>query len=293
MSIGSSLAARTSTMSRRVRKNLNLLLRYRTINPVGVSEHQVNGLKLALDFTAPNHRQIYEQGAFESELTETIDKMSRDGDIFVDIGANFGWHSLSFLQHRPDAQVYAFEPSRKMFLLLSRSLKINGYEDRCHASRVALSNRQCTSTLKTFSALDPMHASLFALADWACEEEEVELDTLDSQAEKFMAPPTLIKCDVEGGERDVLLGARDIMSGKHGVPPVWFLEANYEASGMAGFFPWDLLDIAARCAPYEGFCIREGAVKALISRTSLRHGDTLILAIPEMHRDRLSKVTTA
>jgi FkbM family methyltransferase len=290
VSITSSIAFRSFSGFRRVKKNLDLLVHHRTLHPVGTQIHQVNGLKLALDFQAPNHRQIYEQGSFESELTEVIKRMMQPQDVFVDIGANFGWHSLNALSNYPMVQVHAFEPSKRMFELLKRSLDVNGYRNRCSCERVALSDRCGTSKLKTFSELDPMHASLYALADWEFQEEDVDLETLDSRAESFSSPVNVIKCDVEGGERDVLLGSVRLMRGEFGPPPVWFLEANYESSGMAGFFPSDLIDISGQYAPYEPFCIRDGQVKPLRSRTSLRHGDNFILAIRDLHSDRLRKV---
>jgi hypothetical protein len=145
--------------------------------------------------------------------------------------------------------------------------------------------------LKTFPGLDAMHASIYPLGDCSYQEEEVELDTLDSQARRFVAPAAVIKCDVEGSERDVLLGAEGILSGEFGPPPIWLLEANYETAGMAGYFPWQLIDIAAAHAPYEGYYLRDGRIRPLPCKTSLRHGDTLILALPELHRERLNSVT--
>jgi FkbM family methyltransferase len=226
---------------------------------------------------------------FESELTNILDRAARPDDVFVDIGANFGWHSLALLASRSDVKCsYAFEPSKKMFSLLKTSIELNSLDERCYPRRVAITDRKGKNTLKTFTDLDPMHASLYPLADWTFEEEEVELDTLDSQAESFVAPPTIIKCDVEGGERDVLLGARGVLEGKYGPPPLWFLEANYEAASMAGYFPWDLIEIASSRAPYRGYSIRSGTIVPLAGRTSLRHGDTLILAIPDLHSARLA-----
>lgn len=288
----SSLTSRSSLLARRLKGNLNLLLRHGTTHPQGVCVHQVDGLKLALDFVHPNQRQVYEGEAFESELTDIIKRASMPEDVFVDVGANFGWHSLALLSARQDVfAAYAFEPSNKMFSLLQDSIALNKLQERCHARQLAIADRKGTGTLKTFCDLDPMHASLYPLADWKYDEEYVELDTLDSQAESFTKPPSVIKCDVEGGERNVLLGAQAVLAGKYGPPPVWFLEANYEAAGMAGFFPWDLVEIASRRAPYQAYCIRGGRVVAVAGRTSLRHGDTLILAIPDFHRDRLAACT--
>jgi FkbM family methyltransferase len=289
MSVISSLTSRTSTLNRRLKSNLNLLLHHRTTHPSGVLALEVDGLRFALDLDYPNQRHVYEQGGFERELTDIISRLSEPGDVFIDIGANFGWHSVALLARNANVSCsYAFEPSSNMFKLLSESIALNKLEGRCHARRLAITNLIGKSTLKTFADLDPMHASLYPLADWPYEEEEIELSTLDLQVEAISRPPSLIKCDVEGGERDVLLGAGRVLAGEFGPPPIWLLEANYEAAGMAGFFPWDLVQIATSHAAYEAHCIRNGHVVPIAHRSALRHGDTLILAIPELHRRRLA-----
>ncbi len=274
--------------SRRLIKQLSLFVRYGSFHPTGVHQYDFDGTKLILDFSTPLYRFIYFQDGFEPDVTSILHRAFNEGEVFVDIGANIGWHTLTLLTKRQDVLMsYAYEPSAQTYNLLKRGITANRLDERCCAKRLAISDKAGKATLKTFVGLDPMHTSLFPLADWEYEEEEVELCTLDAQAETFIAPASVIKCDVEGGERDVLLGAKGILSGKFGPPPLWFLEANYEASGMAGFFPWQLIEIAAQFAPYQGYCIRDGQIVKLINHTALRHGDTLILAIPEVHHERL------
>lgn len=288
MLAASTLASRISFRSKILRKKLSLFVRHGSLNPSGVHQFEFDGIKLFLDLSAPIHKFIYYQDGFEPELTSVLSKVIGVGETFVDIGANIGWHTISLLKKHPDISViHAYEPSLQTFTLFNRNIAANNCEDRCQAKRIAISNKKGKATLKTFIGLDPMYSSLFPLADWDYKEEEVELDTLDSQVETFPKPPSVIKCDVEGAERDVMLGATGVLSGKYGEPPVWFLEANYEASGMAGFFPWELIEIAAQCSPYEGFGIRNHEIFKLQSNKALRHGDTLVLAVPEIHRERL------
>jgi FkbM family methyltransferase len=215
------------------------------------------------------------------------------GEAFVDIGANIGWHTLSLVVKCPDVYSYAFEPSKEIFSLLSKNIIANSCQARCFAKQIALSDKKGKATLKKFIDLDPMHASLYPLADYSYEEEEVEIDTLDSQAETFTAPIGIIKCDVEGSERDVLQGSQRLLKGEFGQPPIWILESNYETSGMANFFPWQLIGIAAQYAPYQGYHIRNGRIVELSHHTALRHGDSLILAIPDLHKDRLERANSS
>lgn len=291
MSTPSVLRSKSSTFARHLARTGVRLIKRKAAKPSGVRLCEINNVKLMLDLSTPMHRSIYIEKGFETEATTILHNMIRPGEVFVDIGANVGWYLLSILEKHCANMVtgYAFEPSKRMFAFLNDGIIANNCQSRCQAKRLAIGNRNGMTTLKTFKGLDPMAASLYPLADWPYEEEEVEITTLDSQAEAFSAPAAIIKCDVEGGERDVLLGAEGILSGKFGVYPVWFLEANYETAGMAGFFPWELIQIASRYAPYQGYYIRRGRIIPLPHHTALRHGDILILAIPELHHDRLEE----
>jgi FkbM family methyltransferase len=250
-----------------------------------------NGVKIALDFAYPLHRTIYLRGGFEPELTHVLQRAVRPGDVFVDIGANFGWYTNWLLVKEPGLRVaYAFEPVAATFRLLERSLRANQCERRCVARRLAIGAESSTLTIKKFAGLDLMHASLYPLADVPFEEEEVGVKPLDMLVQEMVSVPTVIKCDVEGAERDVLLGSANLMAGAFGPPPLWFLEANYETAAMAGYFPWELAEIAAKHG-YKCYTIREFRVTELRSNKGLRHGDVLILGIPASHQDRLASKT--
>lgn len=185
--------------------------------PKGTLTHpcKFDGVKINLDFRFRQHRRIYSLGGFEPVETAILRSIARSGDVFVDIGANLGWHTVCLLVKRSDVRIsYAFEPSRLNFDLLKSCLSANDVLHRCSPRQVALSDRKGTATLKYFPNLGPMNSSLYSIADWPYETEEVTLDTLDSATEAFIAPPTLIKCDVEGAEMDVLKGAQEVLKGK-------------------------------------------------------------------------------
>ena len=228
--------------------------------------------------------------AFEPPVTELLGRLANAGEAFVDIGANFGYHSLTLLARRPDVPcAYAFEPSREMCDLLAASVTANGFGHRCEVRRLALGGTKGSVTLRTFQGLDPMHASVYPLGDLPYAEELVTVDTLDSLVPGFGARVGLVKCDVEGSERDVLLGAKALLSGAFGPPPIWLLEVNYETAAMAGYFPWHLIEIATQLNAYESFHIRNGRVAKLPDNRALRHGETLILAMPSIHTSQLSR----
>jgi len=265
------------------------ILRQLSLATKGPGVHMCNfgTVNLALDFSEPVHRFIYLQDGFEKEVTLALRKVVNPDDVFVDIGANVGWHTLNLLIARPDlGMAYAIEPLQRNFDLLIQGIRANHCQDRCEARRLALSSDTGTVRLRKFKGLDLMHASLYPLGDLSFEEEEVVSDTLDSIADTFKGPPAVIKCDVEGAERSVLLGAHRVLSRQKGIPPIWFMEVNYETSAMAGYFPWELAELSARYG-YTAHTIRNGQIVSVAQRNGLRHGDILVLAIPDLHRSRL------
>ncbi len=250
----------------------------------------IGGVKMALDLSLPAHREVYRHNGFEPSVTKVLAKLANADEAFVDIGSNFGYHSLALLSSRLDVPcAYAFEPSAQMFNLFVAGVAANALEDRCRVRKLALGATKGTVILRTFEGLDPMHASLYPLADLPFTEEQVILDTLDSQIATFDTRVGLVKCDVEGSEREVLLGAEGLLSGAFGLPPIWVLEVNYETAAMADYFPWMLIEVATRQNAYEAFCIRHERIVKLPHRRALRHGDTLILAIPSIHASQLSR----
>lgn len=276
-----------STVGRAVLSTLRASLRP---DPKGIVICNFDGVNIVLDCHDQLQLNILRAGQYEPELSRVLRLVTDAGDIVVDIGANIGWHSLTLLMKRPDIRsCYAYEPAGSAYRQLMMGIDANNLQDRCFAAKLCLSDTQSTTTLKHFNDLGTLHSSIYPLADYPFTEEEVVMDTLDQQAISYDGTVAVIKCDVEGSERDVLRGAQGVLSGAFGPPPIWFLEANYETAGMGGFFPWDLIELAKQSASYEGFSIRDGHVVPLTSHTALRHGETLILAIPHIHDRRLKR----
>ena len=245
------------------------------------------GVKIALDLAEPAHRSIYVNGDFEPELSLALRRAMHPGDVFLDIGANLGWHTLHLLARRKDVAIaYAVEPQQRNIELLNLALKANNLDRRCRVKRLALGAKPGKVVLKKFEGLDSMHASAYALGDLPFQEEEVPCETVDDLVSVMDSAPSVVKCDVEGSEFEVLQGAERTLRGHRGAPPLWFLEANYETSAMAGYFPWNLIEWAANYG-YHSYTIRSGGITA-VSPKGLRHGDTLVLAIPEIHGSRLN-----
>lgn len=132
----------------------------------------------------------------------------REGDLFVDVGANIG--SYTILAGAAGARCVAIEPIRSAFEHLLRNINLNGLQDSVDARNIGAGSHR--GMLKFTTGLDTVNhvAAESDAADGGLA--EVEVDTLDSVAAGLR--PLLIKIDVEGFESEVLAGAEKIMSEK-------------------------------------------------------------------------------
>jgi hypothetical protein len=92
-------------------------------------------------------RHIFYFGVWEPNLTSFLASRLRDGDVFVDVGANIGYFSLlaSRLVGR-HGKVVAIEASPNIFAMLSANLARNGAAN-VEAINIAVSDRVGTTQL--------------------------------------------------------------------------------------------------------------------------------------------------
>jgi|SRR3989344_1060277 len=70
-----------------------------------------------LDLTSPPQFSIYRQKLYEPETAQKIYSLLKPGDVFIDIGANFGFFSLlACKKMKNSGLVIAIEPSPSAFI---------------------------------------------------------------------------------------------------------------------------------------------------------------------------------
>jgi FkbM family methyltransferase len=155
---------------------------------------------------------LLESGELERGTRLLIQRLLRPGDVFVDIGANLGLHTLAAartLQGR--GRVVAFEPSPETHRLLQAGIWLNGFSSMVDVHQAAVSShagRQAfhlgaTSGHSSLLPLDPQPGHRASSVD-------VTVVRLDEVLPAGTAV-NLIKIDVEGAELDVLAGARSVI----------------------------------------------------------------------------------
>jgi len=142
----------------------------------------------------------------EDTVQRVIESHVKPGSTFIDIGANFGLHTMLAAHYAGESgKVYAFEPVPANNSLLRRNLVLNGFSDRCEVFACALAGEGGHEIEMTVEpGLSPA-ASL--RENFHGEKIKVPVRTLDDCLPADAPIPDLVKIDVEGAEHEVLKGA--------------------------------------------------------------------------------------
>jgi FkbM family methyltransferase len=162
---------------------------------------------------------VWRMSYYEPMTTRFVIEMLRPGDVFVDIGAHFGYFTL--LASRlvgPQGKVVAVEAVPSTFAMLSENVRRNGLEN------VELHNCAAYSeeTSLTFKVFDVVHSSLNTAfsargtlegRQAAFSEVSIEAKPVDRLLEPYRSRKiSIIKVDAESSEEFVLQGLAETLS---------------------------------------------------------------------------------
>lgn len=219
-----------------------------------------------VDVTLGNDNSLclYVCGSFEPNEFNFLDRMLKPGMVLVDVGANDGYYTL-FAARRvgPAGRVVSVEPSSRERGHLERNLARNdlgnvavvpsalGAAAGVADLRLAHGVHTGHNTLGSFAHDDVVPASV----------ERVPLETLDTVVARLGLPRIdVIKIDVEGGETNVIAGARGVLTSMR---PLLMMEVSDSALRAQGSSEASLLDMLRREFGYEilVFAAKSGLVE--------------------------------
>ena len=181
-------------------------LRDAYFRPAGVSE--IVGGKIEFErfnffFSAPYQTFLNaKRSGIESRICRLIISECRQGSVCIDVGANYGFiTTIMALAVGANGVVLSFEPEAPIYRELKANIATNQLDQTCKLLPVAVGcstdleeKRLATQALNGFGEFDTLDRVF-------CEH---GLDHLD-----------LIKVDVDGGDYNVLLGARKVIERFH------------------------------------------------------------------------------
>ena len=152
------------------------------LRPRRISRGLLKGLSFNVDTGNKSMRLL---GLDESEIAPVTRKLAAQVRSAADIGANDGWYSLYFASRPNIEKIFAFEPLAHVLETARANFALNDPD-----------------FLKKVTLVEAFVGNKTGQDHW------VRLD--DYAAE--MVEPILLKIDVDGGEIDVLEGARQVLS---------------------------------------------------------------------------------
>ncbi len=199
------------------------------------------GFRMALDLSEAAQREIFFFGSYERKESALIRGILRAGDTFWDIGANIGYYTLlGAACVGPTGRVLAFEPFPPAWERLQRNVRLNSFgQIRCVNAAVTSAagraplffHRYVADGVAHLAALDRRMSSV------TCD--TVTLDRFRSECNE--PPPIMMKVDVEGAEKAVLMGGRGILSSA--TPPMLLVEMEDEHFANFGTSSAEIQDL--------------------------------------------------
>jgi FkbM family methyltransferase len=172
---------------------------------------------------------ILNTGEYEPEETRLVRRILKDGDVFLDVGANIGWYSVHASKLVGEkGQVIAFEPEPRNLDMLKRNVRANGLKNVV-VEGVALSNAE--GSFKLY--LEAGNLGMHSLVEEHGGKSFVNVKTvrLDDYW-KDRGDIKLVKIDTEGAEGMILDGMRETLAKQKGLELiVEFAPRRLEKSG--------------------------------------------------------------
>ena len=157
-------------------------------------------------------RIIMKEGFYENEVFEAIvDRINTEKEVFWDIGANMGIHSLGIKWLMPSVEVYAFEPAPEMLQIIMKNEKLN----KIKLNKVSSPLSDANQLLKLH--LMSGNPGMNTIVPWkeATYSDSILTSTVTGDKlvnSRSLRQPTVIKIDTEGSEYNILKGCHNILS---------------------------------------------------------------------------------
>ncbi len=258
--------------------------------PKNIEVSTKDGRLFCVDISTGMKTTVFFHGEYEKALMEIVKSLLREGDICLDVGANFGWYTSLFQKYCGEkGEIHAFEPVPPTYQELERNFQLMGGSANVFINNLALGEKKEELTINLFEGLSTGHASLSDQGRSDCISYKCEVKTLDSYlSEKKTRDVNFVKVDIEGAEMMFLKGAGKLFQQKR--PPILLMEMVLQQTSNFGYLPNDLLKFISERADYDFFKVDEIKTK-LVKIENFEPADigANVICIPRgFYRDRIT-----
>ncbi|MGZ3610023.1 MAG: FkbM family methyltransferase [Ktedonobacteraceae bacterium] len=179
-------------------------------------------------------------GEWEPDETDYLKKVTKKGNVVVDVGGNYGLYAILFSQLvGENGSVHVFEPLVYMIQDMRKNIANNNCHNNIQINNAGLSDTNGTASFYVYTNLGPGAAS--SRKRWfgsysTYESKMLKLD--DYVRQNKLQRVDAIKCDVEGAELLVFKGAEKTLQKFH---PTLLFEVT-GAGAKFGYRQTDLFD---------------------------------------------------
>lgn len=150
-----------------------------------------------------------DQGVYEADILKIIQSLIKSDSTFIDVGANIGLMSVPVLYSNNSVKVISFEPSPNSLPYLLKTRNQSGFKDRWQvigkAAGIIIGEVDFFIAKAELGAFDGINKTQRAAV---LKTVKVPITTIDFEWENVGRPNvSVIKIDVEGAEKNTILGA--------------------------------------------------------------------------------------
>lgn len=226
---------------------------------------------------------------FEPAESRMMRRLFDGCDVFYDIGANIGWHSLNLASFFRQAKFICFEPIPSTHQQLLSNIALNGFSN-ISTFNFALSNQDSAQRYYYYESCSGNASAVNLTGREDVREIECPQVKLDTLVNSHSLPmPQFIKCDVEGAELNVFIGAHDVIKGQR---PIIMAEILRKWSARYEYDPNEIFQLLANIG-YIAFTTDGKYLFPFVKMTDLTTETNFFFLHPDVHAEKIRKFSAS
>jgi len=241
-------------------------------------------IKLRCDLTKFLQRHLYFFGGYEKEYCDYWMKLAPHAAIIFDIGANVGLYSLLAAAANPASRIHAFEPTPEIGEAFRENIRLNHLKNIV-VNSLGVDNRSGEAFLQRFMGGEDIYDGMNFISPQPLENANLPINVIaiaDYCRQNGITRIDLMKMDIEGGEYDALLGAKNLLESQ--AIGCIFLELVESHANRSGHSTVEIKRLLTN-AGYQIFTLHASKlVPVPIEKIHAGQGDNIIAFAPEVRK---------